>query len=250
VKGKRGKWGVGKTTLAVNMAFFNARQNKRTLLVDTDPQGNASMYILGRHYELSKSIVDYYQSTLQLNLFKPSLGDFIITQTNVPNLHLIGCDRSLEDLRTKLETKHKIFKLREGLRNSTYDYIYIDPPPANDFFSISALIAATEVLIPVDCDAFSVQAAREITKTIEEVKNDHNPELKILGIIINQYQKATKHADQIVGELESLGLTLLKPFIPSSVKIRESHSGHEPVLSLYPKHQVSEAIEALCHKIN
>jgi chromosome partitioning protein len=239
------KGGVGKTTLAVNLATCSALTGKRTLLVDVDPQANSTSHLLGMAESSQKTVADFFESCLGLNIFRQSLGDYITTQTHIPNLHLVSGDRELENLRNKLENKYKIHKLRDGLKNTSYDAVYFDPPPAKDFFSLSCLIAADEIIIPIDCDVFSVRAASEIMEMIEEVKQDHNPHLKVAGIVVNQFQKSTKHAAEIVTQLKKLGLHIFEPFLPHSVKIRESHSEAKPVVLGHPEHAVSKAIKEL-----
>jgi chromosome partitioning protein len=239
------KGGVGKTTLAVNLAALSAAAGRRTLLVDSDPQGNSTTYLLGSSAKPTKNLADYYESCLGVHLFRPQLMEFVTTDTGVPHLHLVPGSRDLEELRNKLENKHKILKLREGIKNTSYDCVYFDPPPANDFFALSCLIAASEVLVPIDCDTFSVQAARDICQLVEEVRADHNPDLKILGLIVNQYQKNSRHAAHILKDLETLGMPILTPYIPQSVKVRESHSDFRPVVLSQPKNPVSLAMSAL-----
>jgi chromosome partitioning protein len=160
-------------------------------------------------------------------------------------LHLVAADRRLEDLRAKLESRHKINKLRDGTEDLPYDEVFFDTAPALDFFSLSCLIAADELIVPVDCDAFSVQAAQEVRQAVEEVRQDHNPRLAIAGVVINQFQRSTRHSTRIVGELRRLGFPVLEPFIPASVKVRESHSEKKPLTLAHADHPVSVAVKGV-----
>ncbi len=243
------KGGVGKTTVAVNLAAEAAIRGKRTLLIDSDPQANSTSYVLGNEVEPVSHLANFYENCLGINLFRQSLSEHVTTQTGVKNLHVVAADRSLEDLRTKLENKYKIFKLRDGLKSTSYDEVWFDPPPANDFFSLSCLVAAHEIVIPIDCDAFSLKAAEDVLRTYSEVKQDLNENLRLVGAIVNQYQRSTKHAALILEELKKLGIEVLQPYVPQSVKVRESHTESTPIVQLEPKHAVSVAFMELYEAI-
>lgn len=239
------KGGVGKTTIAVNLASEAALRGRRTLLVDSDPQANATAYLLGIDYAPDRTLAHFYESCLGINLFRQAISDYVTTATGVENLHLVAGERALEELRTKLENKYKIFKLRDGLKNSAYDEVWFDPPPAHDFFSLSCLAAAHELIIPIDCDAFSLRAAEDVLRTFEEVRADLNPGLSLVGALVNQFQKTTKHAHSMVAALEGLGVPVLRPYLPQSVRVRESHSAALPLVVEEPRHAVSQAFHDL-----
>ena len=239
------KGGVGKTTIAVNLAAESALRGNRTLLVDSDPQANATSYLLGHDAVPARTIAHFYESCLGINLFRQSLSEYVTSATGVENLHLVAGERALEELRTKLENKYKIFKLRDGLKNSTYEEIWFDPPPANDFFSLSCLAAAQELILPIDCDAFSLRAAEDVMHTFEEVKADLNPGLRLVGALVNQFQKSTNHAQLMVDALGKLGIPVLVPYLPQSVRVRESHSAATPLVIHDPRHPVSRAFGAI-----
>jgi chromosome partitioning protein len=243
------KGGVGKTTISVNLATCAALVGQRTLLVDSDPSGNSTTHLVDPAHGPTRALADFYEGCVGLGLFRQSLGDFVTAKTRVPGLHLVAGDRRLEDLRSKLESRHKINRLRDGMSELDYDQVFFDTPPALDFFSLSCLIAAHELIIPVDCDAFSVEAARQVRKAVEEVRQDHNPRLAIAGVVVNQYQRSTRHAARVVAELRRLGFNVLEPFIPTSVKVRESHSEGTPISLGQANHPVAVAVRGVYEAI-
>ena len=239
------KGGVGKTTLATNLASCAALAGQRTLLIDADPNANATAHLLGRETTPVRTLAHYFDSCLGLGLFRPTILEHVTTTTRVPGLHLVAGDRRLDDLRPKLDSRHKINKLRDGLCTVSYQQIYFDTPPTLDFFSLSCLIAAHELIIPIDCDAFSVQAAQEVRRAVEEVRQDHNPQLVIAGVVVNHFQRSTRHAGRIVSELRRLGFKVIEPFIPASVKVRESHSERGPLVLRHADHAVGIALRGV-----
>jgi chromosome partitioning protein len=243
------KGGVGKTTISVNLAACAARAGKRVLLIDSDPNGNATANLLGREQAPGRTLADFYEGCLGLSLFRQSLAEHLTMSTSVPGLQLVASDRRLDDLRTKLESRHKINKLRDGLEGLYYDEIYFDTPPTLDFYTLSCLIAAHEVIIPIDCDAFSIEAAKEVRRAVGEIRQDHNPPLAIAGVVVNQFQRSTLHSSRMVSELRDLGFRVLEPFIPTSVAVRESHSGKRPLVVGRPEHAVAGAFVRLAQAL-
>ncbi len=238
------KGGVGKSSIAVNLAALSAQRGQSTLLVDLDAQGNATQYLLG-DAQPETTVAGFFEQFLSFHLSEDRLGEFVL-HTPYENLDLVAASPALTGLQSRLEAKHKINKLRDGLDAlGTYDVVYIDTPPAFNFYTLSALIAADTCLIPFDCDSFARQALYQLLENVAEVAADHNPVLKIEGIIVNQFQKGAKLPRRVVGELRDEDLPVLETLLPASVKMRESHEAATPLVHFAPKHALSKAFVAL-----
>ena len=144
-----------------------------------------------------------------------------------------------------------LYVVKEALDNLRgFDTIYMDTPPVLNFYSQSALIAADKCLIPFDCDTFSREALITLMQTVSEVKADHNQNLEIEGIVVNQFQKQANLPRQLVDQLIDEGLPVLAAMISPSVKVRESHSQAQPLIHYAPSHKLAEEYRALYDEIH
>ena len=234
------KGGVGKSSITANLAAISAAQGHKTLVIDLDPQCNSTQYLYGPGSEkLDQDIKAFFEQTLTFQL-KPQGPEAFIHQTPYENLFLLPANPDVADLQAKLETKHKIYKLKEAIeRLDDFDAIYIDTPPAFNFFTLSALVAAERCLIPFDCDEFARHALYSLLDNVNETRMDHNEALQVEGIVVNQYQPRASLPKKMVEELLAEELPVLNAKISASVKMRESHNESKPLIHLAPKHKLT-----------
>ncbi len=245
------KGGVGKSSITTNLAAISASRGLRTLVIDLDPQCNSTHYLLGENAAHTQTdIRDFFEQMLSFQL-KTAGPDEFVHETPYDNLFLIPSNPDISDLQAKLESKHKIYKLRDALNQlDDYDAIYIDTPPAFNFFSLSALVAADRCLIPFDCDEFARQALYSLLENVRETRQDHNEALHVEGIVVNQYQPRASLPPKMVADLIADNLPILNSRISSSVKMRESHHESRPLIHLAPMHKLTQEFVALFDELH
>ncbi|CZF79039.1 Sporulation initiation inhibitor protein Soj [Grimontia celer] len=245
------KGGVGKSSITVNLAALSAASGKKTLLIDLDIQGNSSHYLgVDINAKNDRTVADLLDQTVSWFSVSTPIKNFP-QATAYENLDIIPSSPRLAALEPELERRYKIYKLRDALDEleNEYERIYIDTPPNLNFYSKAGLIAAHKLLIPFDCDSFSHQALLTLMDNLAELRDDHNRKLMLEGVVVNMFNAQAKFPGQIIENVRELGLPLLEPFIPQSVKMKESHYHQKPLVHFAPKHKLSESFQALYEQL-
>jgi chromosome partitioning protein len=245
------KGGVGKTTIACNLAAISAAKGKKTVLIDIDPQAHSTRYLLGSaSQDIKPTIHEYFEESMYSLVSGVGNIRSYIHQTPFDNLDVMPASPGLAELESQLESRFDMFRLREPLESlKEYKYIYFDTPPALNFFTRAALIAGDHCLIPFDCDDFSKQTLNMLIENVNEIRKEQNPRLRVEGIIVNHFQTRANFSNKIVEELKKEGLPLLKIFLTTSVKIRESRYKSIPMVFFAPRHKLTHQFEELYKKL-
>ncbi len=224
------KGGVGKTTTCVNMATFMALMGKKVLLIDMDPQGNATSNLGLSKEGGNKSL---YQVISQEESVKNA-----IYPTKVENLSIIPTNIDLAGVEVELvymtSREYVIKKILDNIKND-YDFITIDCPPSLSLLTINAFTASDAVIIPIQCEFFALEGLSQLMNTVRLVKKKLNPELKIDGVVLTMRDSRSNLGKQVAEEIEKFFTTaLFKTSIPRNVRLAESPSYGEPIY-LYDK---------------
>ncbi len=222
------KGGVGKTTTAINLATAMAAVKKNVLILDLDPQGNASTgFGIDRH---AREITSY-----DVVLGAAPFGEAIM-ETGVPGLSLIPSTIDLSGADLELaELPQRNFRLRYAIEKAAargdYDYILIDCPPSLSLLTINALVAADSVLVPLQCEFFALEGLSLLLKTIEQVRTSLNPHLTINGVVLTMFDKRNNLSEQVASDVRDyLGDKVYQTVIPRNVRVSEAPSHGKPAL--------------------
>jgi len=222
------KGGVGKTTTAINLGTALAAVGSRVLLLDADPQGNASTGLGVSRAMRRKTLYDVLMDGV-------AVAEATV-RTALPGLDLLPADPDLSGVEVELgQTPRRSFRLRDALApiraGLVHDYVLIDCPPALSLLTINAMTAADAVLVPLQCEFFALEGLTQLMRTIDLVRGSLNPALEIQGVVLTMYDRRNSLSNQVAEDVrEHFGAKVYETMIPRNVRVSEAPSHGKPAL--------------------
>lgn len=218
------KGGVGKTTTSINVSYCLAKEGKRVLLVDFDPQGNATSGLGIDKNTLDKTILDVIMNTAPLS--------GVIRATEIKNLSIVPATPELANAEVELaRAEHRFTRLKKALEaHDEYDIIIIDSPPSLSLLTVNALIAANYVMLPVQAEFYALEGLGQLLDTMKLVRKGLNPTLELAGVVVTMMDTRTVLSRQVLAEIQKhFPGKVFETTIPRNVRIAEAPSHGEPV---------------------
>lgn len=239
------KGGVAKTTTAVNLGACLATNGRRVLLIDVDPQGNATSGLGIDRMTLPACIYDTIINGLPM--------EAVIQEMSIPNLYLVPATIQLAgaeiELVSAISREHKLKKAIEKTRDE-YDYVIIDCPPSLGLLTLNALTAADRLLIPIQCEYYALEGLGQLMHTFQLVKKHLNPKLDIEGVVLTMFDARTNLSIQVVDEVKAYFKgKVFSTIIPRNVRLSEAPSHGKPVITYDPKSRGAEVYQELAKEV-